>query len=223
MYFFWLAAIRGGIDFQVEFPPPASRQWQEVEDTLRRIRAGRWGKPLSSFDYDQIRNDLHPQTRRDLIRRCLAEIDSMSAEKLKGALRNIRRDAAETLTETMPLDRSLIDLLETALEVVARKLEAREAIGWWSEIMNEVRQPASELKEALSDAIRRCLTSTEPAVQLAAIFGLAKLRTTDLATVVEARLAQHPEWRANAALLVWFEKLKRGSTSYPDKAALAGL
>jgi hypothetical protein len=180
---------------------------------------------LISNDYDQVRNDLHPNTRREFILRLLAEISEFPADQLKASSRNIQKDSGQALSESnsMQVKTSLATRISSGLVVLANKLDASEIVSWWANVLHGIGEPSEELAQLLNSEIRSGLRHTNPLVQLSSIFGLARLHVPDIASIASEASSANPEWSTNAALVNWLRQLSDGSTSYPDRRMLKSI
>ena len=218
----WRSVLTGGIDRTMEFPLAPSRQWAEIVRSLQAMRSQRKDGCLTPFAYDQVRHDLHPYTRRELLDRLLPDLPTFSQETLAAAKRNIQRDSGNALIDCASVEeaRELIGQVWAALEKTSGKLGQNEVVNWWTDLLHEVKDPSDWLKKVLEDELRIRVHHLNPLFELSALFGLAWLGTPDTALLVENALTMRPEWKANPALVKWLERLKMKSHSYPDRNML---
>jgi hypothetical protein len=218
----WRTILTGGIDRTVDLPVAASRQWVEIVGSLNVMRSQRKDGRLTSFAYDQVRNDIHPQTRRELLRRLLQDLPTLSPEMLAAGKRNIQQDSGTALSRSAsPIEASeLTNDIWSSLEGSSGKFGQSEIVNWWADVLHSVKEPPDWLKSVLEREMRIRASHSNPLIQLSAIFGLAKLPTTDIALVVNNAMMTRPEWSGNVLLMNWLEKLKKGKTSYPDRSML---
>jgi hypothetical protein len=225
MYVLWIAVISGKFDSGTEIHSAPSRQWAEVIRSLEKMLKNRKDGRLTSFAYNQVRNDLHPYTRRELLLRLLAEISEFPADQLKASARNIQNDSGQALSESKSIEE--ITLLATrifsGLAAVADRLEATDVVGWWANVLHGTHKPSEGLARVLKSEMRSGLGYTNPLVQLSSIFGLARLHASDIALIVDEASSANPEWSTNLELTKWLQKLKTGSTAYPDRSILKSL
>ena len=218
----WRSILIGDIDRTVELPVVESRQWAEIVRSLDAMRSQRKDGRLTSFSYDQIRNDIHPHTRRELLLRLLQDLPSLSPEILASAKRNIQRDSGNALSHSAsPVEASeLTHDIWSSLEGSAGKFGQNEVVNWWADVLYSVKKPSDWLKSVLEHEMRIRLSHSNPLIELSAIFGLAKLSATGIAFIVDNAIMTHPEWSSNELLMDWLDKLKKGKTSYPDRSML---
>lgn len=228
MYVFWIAVVSGNFDSYTEIPSTPSRQWAEVIRSLQKMLKSRKNGRLTSFDYAQVKNDLHPYTRRQLLLRLLAEISEFPGEQLKAFKTNIQNDCGQALAESKSMEETtlLAKCIFSGLAAVVDKLDASEIVSWWANVLHGTRQPhvtrklSEELAEVLKSEMRNGSGHNNPLVQLSSIFGLARLHASDIALVVDQASRANPEWSTNPALVKWLQELKTGSTAYPDRSML---
>jgi hypothetical protein len=225
MYHLWLAVISGRFNSQTEIPPAPSRQWLEVIGSLQKMLKNRQDGHMRSNDYDQVRNDLHPNTRREFILRLLGEISEFPADQLTASLRNIQKDSGQAFLEanSMEVKISLATRISSGLVALAAKLDASEIVSWWANVLHGIGEPSEELAQLLNSGMRSGLRHTNPLVQLSSIFGLARLHAQDIASIVSRASSANPEWSTNAALVDWLRKLSAGSTLHPDRRMLKSI
>jgi hypothetical protein len=225
MYTLWLAVISGRFDVATEIPPAPSRQWVEAIRSLKQMLNKRSDGRLTSHEYNQVRNDLHPDTRRQFILRLLDEISELPADRLKASTTNIHQDFGQALSESKSIEETILlaSRISLGLESVADKLDANEVVNWWADVLHKTGKPSEELAEVLQREMRSGLRHTNPLLQLSSIFGLAQLHASDIATIVDEASGAHPEWSTNLALVKWLGKLRSGSTSYPDRTMLKSI
>ena len=218
----WRSILMGGIDRTVPFPAAPSRQWAEIVRSLETMRSQRKDGRLTSFAYDQIRNDIHPHTRRELLLRLLQDIPAFSPEMLAAAKRNIQQDSGEALADSgSPAEASeLAHKIWSSLEVTCGKFGQNEIVNWWADILCRVKEPSDWLKNLLAHELRIRANHSNPLIQLSALFGLAKIHATDISSLVDDAMSTRPEWNSNPLLVAWLGKLKVGKTSYPDRSML---
>ena len=225
MYALWISVVSGGLNSHTEIPSVPSRQWAEVTRSLKELLKKCQDGRLTSHAYDQIRNDLHPDTRRQFIFRLLAEIPEFPASQLKVATRNIQQDLGQALSESGSIEEKtlLATRISSGLAVIAPKLDASDVVTWWANVLYRDREPSDELACVLNNELRSGLRHTNSLVRLASIFGLARLRASDIASIVDEALSANPQWSTNPVLVGWLRKLRAGSTSYPDRSMLKSI
>ena len=186
------------------------------------MRSQRKDGRLTSFAYNQVRNDIHPHTRRELLRRLLQDLPSFSPEMLAAAKRNIQQDSGNALSHSAsPIDAiELTHDIWSSLEASSGKFGQGEVVNWWADVLHSVKEPSDWLKSVLEHEMRIRVSHSNPLIQLSAIFGLAKIPATDIASIVDNAMMTRPEWSGNVLLMNWLEKLKKGKTSYPDRSML---
>jgi hypothetical protein len=218
----WRSILVGDIDRKVELPGEASRQWVEIVRSLNAMRSQRKDGRLTSFAYDQVRNDIHPQTRRELLLRLLQELTALSPEMLAAAKRNIQQDSGNALSHSAsPVEASeLTNDIWSSLGASSGKFSQDEVVNWWADVLHSVKEPPDWLNSVLEQEMRTRLTHSNPLIQLSAIFGLAKIPTVGIALIVDNAMMTRPEWSGNVLLMNWLEKLKKGKASYPDRSML---
>jgi hypothetical protein len=177
---------------------------------------------LTSFAYNQVRNDLHPDTRRQFVLRLLSEISDFPADQLKALATNVQQDFGQALSQSRSIEEmsSLAARISSGLGNVADNLDANEVVCWWAYVLHKTGETSEELAKVLHREIRSGLRHSNPLVQLSSIFGLARLHASDIATIVDEASGANPEWSTNPALVNWLQKLKAGSASYPDRSML---
>jgi hypothetical protein len=217
-YALWITVISGRFNANTEIPSAPSRQWAEVICSLKELVNKRDDRQLTSHAYDQIRNDLHPDTRRQLILRLLAEISGFPADQIKAAMRNIQKDLGQALSDSKTIEENaaLATRISSGLDAIADKLDGGDVVTWWANVLHREKEPSEELVRVLNTELRSELRSSNPLIQLGSVFGLARLSASDIASVVDEASSTHPEWSANPLLTAWLRKLKTGSTTYPD-------
>jgi hypothetical protein len=205
----WRSILIGVIDQCMQFPAAPSRQWAEIIRSLEAMRSQRKDGRLTSFAYGQVRHDLHPRTRRELLDRLFHDLSAFSQEMLTVAKWNIQRDSRTALTESAsPTEAGeLIDKIWSSIELTKDKFGQNEIVNWWADILTEVKEPSGALKKALEDGLRTRVNHSDPLVQLSALFGLARLGTPDIARLVDEAMISRPEWEANPMLVAWLAKL----------------
>jgi hypothetical protein len=218
MYPLWISMISGGIDGSTKFPPAPTRQWAEVIRSLQAMRERRPDGRLTTFSYYEVRNDLHPETRRQLLSRYLDEVAGFPLEVFNAARRNILEDCGFALRESKSVEEGsdLAARIAAVLEAIADKLDAKEVVYWWAHVLDEIRDPSEGLTIAVNRTLRPTLDSSNPLLQLSSVFGLAQLHASDIASIVDNVMTANPVWSSNAVLMTWLGKLRTGSTSYPD-------
>ena len=223
MYQLWKTVLSGEIDQTVQSLSAPSRQWAEIIQSLEALRSQRKDGCLTSFAYDQVRHDLHPSTRRELIDRLLPDLPAFSHEAITAAKRNIQKDSGKALTDSASADdaRELIRKIWSSLEATSGKLGQNEIVNWWADLLHEVNDPSDWLRTALEDELRLRIRHPNPLFQLSSLFGLARLGTDDIAVLVDEAISRFPEWKSNPALTKWLEDLRRKRRSYPDRNMLA--
>jgi hypothetical protein len=228
MYVLWIAVISGKFDSNTEIPSTPSRQWAEVIRSLQKMLKNRKNGCLTSFDYAQVRNDLHPYTRRQFLLRLLAEISEFPVEQLTASKTNIQNDSGQALAESKSIEEMTLlgKRIFSGLAAVVDKLDATEVVSWWANVLHGTRQPhvtrepSEELARVLKIEMRNGLGYNNPLVQLSSTFGLARLHASDIALIVDEASGANPEWSTNLALIKWLQQLKTGSTAYPDRSML---
>src|SRR5579871_613094 len=219
---FWRTIILGGIDQTVQFPIAPSRQWADIIQSLEVMRSRRKDGRLTSFAYDQVRNDLHPQTRRELLLRLLQYLPSFSHEILDAAKRNIQQDLGQALADSISPGEAneLTHKIWSSLEATSRKFAQNEIVNWWADILWKVEEPSSWLKNILEHEMRIRVNDSNPSIQLSALFGLAKIQAKDISFLVDGAMSTRPKWRDNLMLMSWLGELKLGRSPYPDRSML---
>lgn len=218
----WRSVLTGGIDRTVQFPLAPSRQWAEIVRSFEAMRSQRKDGCLTSFAYDQVRHDLHPYTRRELLNRLLPDLPTLSREALSAAKRNIQRDSGKALVDCASVEEAseLIGQVWEGLEKTSGKFGQNEVVNWWADLLHEVKDPSDWLTKILEDELRIRVHHSNPLFELSALFGLAWLGTPDIALLVDDALTMRPEWKANPALVKWLDNLKMKRRSYPDRNML---
>jgi hypothetical protein len=223
MYPLWLAVVSGEFTSVDEYAPAPDRQWREAVRSLEYDLRQRPGRSLSSYSYDAIRNDLHPEIRRQFLMRLLSEVGTFPSARLKQAKRNIQRDAGEAFS--LCAGREAISELAGNLSkgqlAVIDKLEAKEVVFWWSYVLYSTHQRTDEVRGLLVDELRAKLDDQNPIIQLSAVFGLAHLEANDIVSVVDNAAKVNPHWMANTEMMKWLNMLKAGSKGYPSGQFLA--
>lgn len=219
---FWRTIVLGGIDRTVHFPTAPTRQWAEIIRSLEVMRSRSKDGRLTSFEYDQVRNDLHPQTRRELMLRLLQDLPSFSREILAAAKRNIQQDSGKALADsTSPEEATeLTHKIWSSLEAACGKFGPNEIVNWWADILCRVKEPSSWLKNILEHEMRIRVSDPNQSMQLCALFGLAKIQAKDISFLVDDAMRTRPEWMDNPMLMSWLGKLKLGRSPYPDRSML---
>jgi hypothetical protein len=164
----WRSIVTGGIDQTTQLPTPPSRQWTEIIRTLEVRRSESKDGRLATFAYDQLRNDIHPQTRRDLLLRLLPDLRAFSPETLIAAKWNIQQDSGLALTESAsPLDaRELTQEIWSSLEATCDQFLQNEIVNWWADILCKVEHPSDWLKNVLEQEMRIRTNHSNPRIQL---------------------------------------------------------
>jgi hypothetical protein len=218
----WRSILIGGIDQTVQLPDAPSRQWAEIVRSLGAMRSQRKDGCLTPFAYDQVRCDIHPHTRQELLLRLLLDLPAFPSEMLAAAKRNIQKDSGKALADSAsPIEASeLTHEIWSSLESTCGKFGQNEIVNWWADILHSVDEPSDWLKNVLEREMRIRLDHSSSLIQLSAIFGLAKICVTDIAFLVDKAVMSRPEWSSNVLLMSWLEKLKLGKTSYPDRSML---
>lgn len=222
MYGFWRSILTGGIDRTVQLPMAPSRQWAEIVRSLVAMRSQRKDGRLTSFAYDQVRNDIHPHTRRQLLLRLLQDLQTLTPEILGAAKWNIQQDSGKALGESAsPVEASeLTHAIWSSLEETSGKFGQNEIVNWWADILSKVKEPSDWLKNLLEHEMRIRANHSNVPIQLSALFGLAKICAKDISFLVGNAVRTRPEWNSNSLLMEWLGKLKLGKTSYPDRSML---
>jgi hypothetical protein len=218
----WRSILSGGIDSTVQFPLATSRQWAEVIRSLEAMRSQRKDGCLTTFAYGQVRHDLHPTTRRELLDRLFPDLPTFSQETLTAAKRNIQGDSGKTLMDSASVGEAnhLIRQVWSSLEKTSEMFGDNEIVNWWADLLHEVKAPPDWLKQLLEDELRTRVRQSNPLFELSALFGLAWLRTPDIALLVDDAIVTRPEWKDNPALMKWLEDLRMKRRSYPDRNML---
>ena len=170
----------------------------------------------------QVRHDLHPYTRRELLDRLFPDLPAFSHEKLTAAKWNIQKDSGMALADcTSVRDASeLIVQIWSVLERTSGNFGHNEVVNWWAGLLHEVKDPSDWLRKALEDELRIRVRHTNPLFELSALFGLAWLGTHDIALLVDDAMTIRPEWKTNPTLVKWLENLRMKRRSYPDRNML---
>lgn len=218
----WRSILIGGIDRTVQLPVASSRQWAEIVRSLEAMRSQRMDGRLTPFAYDQVRNDIHPHTRRELLLRLLQDLPACSPDMLVAAKRNIQQDSGEALTDsTSPVEASELTYeIWSSLEATCDKFGQNEIVNWWADILCKVKEPSGWLKNLLEHEMRIRANHSNPLIQLSALFGLARIHVKDISFLVDDAMSTRREWNSNLLLVNWLGKLKLGKTSYPDRSML---
>jgi hypothetical protein len=218
----WRKIVVGGTDRAVQFPAPTSRQWVEIVRSLEAMRSQREDGRLTTFAYDQIRNDIHPQTRRELLLRLLPDLRAFSSEMLVSAKWNIQQDSGKTLAASASPEeaRELAQEIWSSLEATCGRFSQNEIVNWWADILCTVKEPSDWLKKVLEHEMRIRTNHSMAPIQLSALFGLSTIRAADISSLVDDAIRTRPEWNANSLIMNWLAKLKLGKTSYPDRSML---
>jgi len=221
MHYLWRNIVIGGIDRTVQLPAPTSKQWAEIVRSLEAMRSQRKDGRLTTSAYDQIRNDIHPQTRRELLR-LLPDLRAFSPEMLLAAKRNIQKDSGKALADSAsPVEaRELTQEIWSSLEATCGKFGQSEIVNWWADILCNVNEPSDWLKNVFEHEMRIRTNHSNPQIQLSALFGLATIHAADISFLVDNAMSTRPEWKANLLIMNWLGKLKQGKTSYPDRSML---
>ena len=217
MYPLWVDIIAGGYRISSDDANPTERQWVEALQTLDDMLSKKASGKLSSFDYDNIKNDLHPKTRYQLITRLFCDIDSLTSSYLKQARRNILSEAAVALSSIAhegELEQH-VERMARVQHVASEKLEPKEFVFWWAEVLHSAREVSALAKLHIDARLRVLLTDPNPLIQMSAVFGLAHLKVSDISSVVGNAMAANEHWLENEVLTKWLLKLRTGSTSYP--------
>jgi hypothetical protein len=206
----WRSVLVGGIDQNVRLPAASSRQWDEIIKSLDAMHSERKDGRLTSFSYGQVRHDLHPQTRRELLCRLLLDLPRLSQEMLTAAKWNIQQDSGRALADSASSAeaRELINKIWSSIELAGDKFGQSEIVNWWADILTEVKEPSDLLRKELDEDMRVRVKNSDSFVPLSALFGLARLGTHDIASLVESAMISRAEWRANPMLVAWLEKLE---------------
>ncbi|MFZ0338870.1 MAG: hypothetical protein WAL45_12610 [Terracidiphilus sp.] len=222
MNYLWRNIVIGSIDQTVQLPASTSKQWAEIVRTLEALRSQREGGRLTTFAYDQVRNDIHPQTRRQLLLRLLPDLRALSPETLVAAKWNIQQDSGKALADSAsPVEASeLTREIWSSLEATCGKFSQNEIVNWWADILCKVKEPSGWLKNVIEHEMRVRTNHSNPQIQLSALFGLATIHAADIMFLVEDVMRTRPEWKANLSIMNWLGKLRQGKTSYPDRSML---
>ena len=222
MHYLWRNIVIGGIDRTVQLPAPTSKQWAEIVRSLEAMRSQRKDGRLTTSAYDQIRNDIHPQTRRELLLRLLPDLRAFSPEMLLAAKRNIQKDSGKALADSAsPVEaRELTQEIWSSLEATCGKFGQSEIVNWWADILCNVNEPSDWLKNVFEHEMCIRTNHSNPQIQLSALFGLATIHAADISFLVDNAMSTRPEWKANLLIMNWLGKLKQGKTSYPDRSML---
>ena len=219
---FWRNILPGGIDRTAQFPLAPSRQWAEIIRSLEAIRSQRKDGRLTSFAYDQVRHDLHPYTRRELLDRLFHDLPTVSQEMLTAAKRNIQNDSGMAIVDCASVREAseLIGQIWSGLETTSGNFSHSGVVNWWADLLHEVKKPSDWLRQVLEDELRIRVRHTNPLFELSALFGLAWLGTHDIALLVDDAMTIRPEWKTNPKLVKWLEDLRMKRRSYPDRNML---
>ncbi len=219
----WRQILIGGIHEATRLPEAPTRQWAEVIRTLTIMRARKNNHRLTAFAYDQVRHDLHPATRRELLLGLLRDISGFDPATLAAAKRNVQKDCCLALTESGSPEGviELTDAIWSALDNVIDRLGANEVVNWWADILAGIKKLPNGLARILDEDIRVRLAHSNPLIKLCALFGLAKLQAVDISSLVDDAITKHPDWARNPNLMDWLGKLKRGKSYYPDRNMLS--
>jgi hypothetical protein len=218
----WRNILPGGIDRTVQFPLAPSRQWAEIIRSLEAMRSQRKDGRLTSFAYDQVRHDLHPCTRRELLGRLFHDLPKIPQEMLTAAKRNIQRDSGMALADCASVREAseLIGQIWSGLETTSGSFGHSEVVNWWADLLHEVKDPSDWLRQVLDDELRIRVRHTNPLFELSALFGLAWLGTHDIALLVDDAMKIRPEWKTNPKLVKWLEDLRMKRRPYPARNML---
>jgi len=218
----WRNILPGGIDRTEQFPLAPSRQWAEIIRSLEAMRSQRKDGCLTSFAYDQVRHDLHPYTRRELLHRLFRDLPTFSEKKLAAAKRNIQKDSGMALGDCVSVREAseLIGQIWSCLETTSGNFVHSEVVNWWADLLHEVKDPSDWLRQVLEDELRIRVRHTNSLFELSALFGLARLGTRDIALLVDDAMTIRPEWKSNPTLMKWLEDLRMKRRSYPDRKML---
>ena len=186
------------------------------------MRSQRKDGCLTSFAYDEVRHDLHPYTRRELLDRLFPHLPTFSPDKLKAAKRNIQKDSGMALADCASVQDAseLIGQIWSGLERTSGNFGHSEVVNWWADLLQEVKDPPDWLRKALEDELRIRVRHTNPLFELSALFGLAWLGTHDIALLVDDAMTIRPEWKTNPTLVKWLENLRMKRCCYPDRKML---
>jgi hypothetical protein len=218
----WRKILVGGVDRTTQLPVGPSRQWAEIIRSLDAMRTKAKDGRLTTFAYNQLRDDIHPKTRRELLLQFLQDIPEFTPEMLASAKRNIQKDSGRVLsyctstTEASELTHAIWSSLEASFD----KFGQNEVVNWWADVLYSVEEPSDWLKSGLEHEMRARVNHSNQLIQLSAIFGLAKIPVTDIVFIVDMAMMARPEWSSNEMLINWLEELKKGKTSYPDRSML---
>jgi hypothetical protein len=220
MYSLWRSVVTGEFECAEQIEPPSERQWLETIQSLRDRCARDTKERLSSNAYHQIRYDLHPETRCDLVKRFLSEVSFLTTDQMKNARPHILKDAGESFSQCANEEElvSMVHSITVAQNAAAKKLAATDVVTWWANILHSVGEPALTVRTVITHELRKELSLADELTQLSAIFGLALLHTNDIAFVVSEALNRNERWLANPALSKWLERLKAGKTNYPESS-----
>ena len=223
MYELWVAAVSGEFTSSTDCEAPPDRQWAEAIRTLRAMSEDRPDGRISRLDYRQMRFDLHPETRRELVRRFLAGISTCSAQRLEEARDNILREAGEALVHApnRVAAASLAAEISRGQAAVCDRLDPKGVVFWWDRALYSVGEPRDEVRGAIATELRGKLTSSNSLIVLSAIFGLARLRVDDIASLVDEASVANPHWSEAPGLAKWLLDLRRGRVTYPSGSFLA--
>jgi hypothetical protein len=223
-YRFWLAMICG------EFQPPTAeretgeRQWVEAEDTLRRSIQNHPDRGLSVFDYDKVRYDLHPHTRRQLISRLLADHETLSSVISAGGVRNVETDTADTLRDLLPEKQATFaQVILIAGYALFRVAKTKESFLWWPNILYRLKGADASLRRTLIQELFPVAASSVSLTKLSSLFCLAMLRLDGLNALIDEAVKDSPDWTQNEPLMKWLGGLKRGYAGYPDREVFVEL
>ncbi len=222
MYQLWRDILMGAIGPSAHFPETSSRQWSEIIGSLEAMRSQRKDNRLTTFAYDQVRHDLHPRTRIELLHRLLPDLPILSKEQLAAMKRNLQKDLGKALADSDSAAEActLTDEIWLGLEAARDGFSPNEIINWWADLLHEIVQPSDQLKEVLEEKLRDKALQSDPQFQLSALFGLAWLGADDISFLADAAITDRPEWKNNPVLIKWLENLKAKRHSYPDRNML---
>lgn len=186
-------------------PRPPNRQWEAVFSALPRDR------PFNRFHYtQQIRYELHPQTRSQHVRRFLDEFRSSDAPT---GIQIVAEEIGMLMVELAP-EPARADTLANLTEAqrTLARVDRQGAFLLWSSVQYGIQlHPEASLRspaaEVLSSHLRELIHFTDSdVVRLSALLGLANLRSPD-AQSYASRLASQQHWPG--AFDQWLDQLSR--------------
>ena len=221
MYPLWLNVICGEYPAQ-RYREAPDREWREVVAILQAIyRSDSNNAKLDASNYDRIRYDLHPQTRREFAVRVLLEAETLSAAQFAKAKRHIQREAADALALPSVHDRRRLATAVSGAQIAAEHLlEAKDVLFWWPYIIDAIKQPDDSLHSILIAELRNVADSATGWTQLSAVFALSRLHAGDLTGIIDRAIGGNQIWLQSDSLINWLMKLRKGSVAYPSSLVL---